>query len=140
LRLVVTLIPHKQRAYIASHPVVFWFCLGMMLVGALSLIDPSLTDQSATAQLLPDWVRKVFNVTYMIGGGASAIGIARGMLKLEAAGMALLATGLLVNFIVYVWLVHASAVSGVFILTLAIGCAQRSWHLANYDPRTGLPL
>lgn len=128
------LIPRPQRIYIAEHPVVFWFSLGIALAGILSLAAPHLTEKTAAAQLLPVWLNKLFFTSYAIGGLLSFVGMSRGYRRIEAAGMALLAGGLLANFITFAYLVHASIVSALFLFFMAFGCAQRSWYLATNTP------
>jgi hypothetical protein len=123
-----------QRAYIAEHPVVFWLSLGIALAGTIALIAPQLAEQSTASLLLPGWLLVVFNITYAVGGWGSFIGIGIGLRKLEAGGMALLASGLLTNFIVFVYVTQAGAPGAAFLLTLAIGCGQRSWHLTTAAP------
>jgi hypothetical protein len=127
-------ISRTQMLYISEHPVVFWFSIGICFAGFTSLVAPQFTEQSSASLLLPDWLRATFNVTYAAGGFGSVFGIIRGWRKIEAAGMALLASGLLTNFIVFSWVVPSGLVSAAFLLTLAIGCAQRSWHLATTPP------
>lgn len=123
-------MPLSRRAYIDEHPVVFWLSLGIALTGILALIAPSLVEKGTASQALPDWLEIAFYVVWAIGGSGSTLGIAFGWTKIEAASMALLAAGLAANFVIFLWLVGFT-VSAFFIVALAIGCAQRSIHLAR---------
>lgn len=133
----MTLIVSQQRAYIRSHPVAFWLCVGLVIAGAIGLVAPGLIGQSAASMVLPTWLRTVFYIDYTLGAALSLAGLTRGKAGLEAAGMAMLATGFLVQFLSVAYLLHSSVFGGLFLLTLAIGCFQRSRFLAKngYPPR-----
>jgi hypothetical protein len=126
------LIPHQQRLYIRAHPVVFWMCIGLSILGFVGVVAPELLVMSAASQVLPDWLRTAFYISYTIGATMSVVAQLRGIARLEAAGMMLLASGFLAQFASAAYLLHTSAVSGLFLLTLAIGAFQRSRFLTEY--------
>src|SRR4051794_2807089 len=124
------LIVPQQREYIRTHPIAFWLCAGLLIAGTIGLIAPDLIGQSAASQVLPAWLRTSFYATYAIGAALSLGGLMRGKPALEAAGMAMLGTGFLVQFLSAAYLLRSSIFAGMFLLTLSIGCFQRSRFLA----------
>lgn len=132
------LIVPQQRMYVRSHPVVFWLCIGIVIVGALGLVAPSLIGQSAASMALPPWLRTLFYADYTAGALLAVVGIARAKASLEASGMVLLSAGFLVQFLSLLYLLPSSAFAGSFLATLAIGCFLRGRFLAKhgYPPRT----
>jgi uncharacterized membrane protein YhaH (DUF805 family) len=126
------LIIPQQRNYVRAHPVVVWLCVGLVIVGSIGTIAPSLIGQSAASTVLPVWLRTAFYLVYTLGALGSLIGITRARARVEAAGMMLLATGFLVQFLSAAYLLHSSAIAGTFLLTLSIGCFQRSRFLGKY--------
>lgn len=128
----MSLMGAQQRLYIRAHPVVFWLCIGLVIVGFIGVVAPGLVSMSAAAQVLPDWLRTAFYASYTIGAGMSVVAQVRGIARLEAAGMMLLATGFLTQFASAAYLLHTSAFSGLFLLALAIGAFQRSRFLTEY--------
>lgn len=125
----------RGKAYLSEHPVVFWFSVGIMLAGIVAILFPDVASKSSAAVVLPRWEQTAFNVTYAVGGFMGAWGIARYQHKLEAAGMALLASGLATTFVVFIYATDAKAPGAVFLLTLSIGCGQRCIHLARRPER-----
>lgn len=128
----MSLISPQQRLYIRAHPVVFWLCVGLVIVGFIGVVAPSLLVMSVASQVLPGWLRTLFYVDYTIGAVCSVIAQLRGIARVEAAGMMLLCTGFLTQFLSAAYLLHSSAISGIFLLTLAIGCFQRAHFLARF--------
>lgn len=129
----------RQKPYVMAHPLAYWFALGVALTGLLSLLG--LTAQSSNSLTLPDWLQTMFQVTWFVGGLASVIGISTGKARYEAAGMTLIAVGLVVLLATTLHLsrdrIHDLAGLS-FIVTLAIGCGLRAWHLTKgggyFDP------
>lgn len=126
----------RQRPYIRSHPLAYWFGLGVGLTGLLSLLG---FTQQPSNEVLPGWVQTSFQVVWMIGGAASFYGIASGKSRYEAAGMVLIATGLLTIMATTLYLdaTWSRAAGLTFIFTLAVACALRAVHLsggATYPP------
>lgn len=116
----------EQRAVVQHHPLAVWFSLGIALYGAAALLfDPT----TATSVAFPEWQRIAFEVVWFIGGSQSFYGINRGKARWEASGMMLIGTGLIVNFLATVRVLPAAAWSGLFTLTLAIGCLRRGMIL-----------
>src|SRR4051812_19972415 len=99
-----------RKRYVAEHPVVFWFSIGIALAGTIAVIAPETVEQSSSSLLLPVWLRTVFNLVFAVGGWMSMLGIAFGLRKLEASGMALLSTALLANFITIAYVAHIALV------------------------------
>lgn len=126
------LVHPQQRLYIRAHPVVFWLCVGLCVVGTLGVVAPGLVTMSAASQVLPGWLRTIFYTTYALGGAMSVAAQVRGVARLEAAGMMLLSAGFLAQFGSAAYLLHSSAASGIFLLTLSIGAFQRSRFLMAY--------
>lgn len=131
------LIAPEQRGYLHSHPLAFWLCVGLVIAGSVGVFAPHLIGQSAASLVLPEWLRTTFYADYTLGAALSLVGITRGKARLEAAGMMLLATGFLVQFLSAAYLLHSSVFAGLFLFTLSIGCFQRSRFLAanGYPPR-----
>jgi hypothetical protein len=121
-----------QNLYIRAHPVVFWLCVGLAVVGFVGAFLPFLLVASAVSQVLPEWLQRLFYGIYMLGAVFAVIAQLRAIPKLEAAGMSLLATGFLVQFLSVLYLLHAYFWQGLFLLTLAIGTEQRSIFLSQY--------
>jgi hypothetical protein len=122
----------EQRRYIQAHPVVFWLCIGLVIVGSIGVVSPDLIGQSAASMVLPDWLKTSFYVVYTFGAFSALVGITRGRASMEAGGMMLLATGFLVQFLSAAYLLHSSALAGLFLLTLSIGCFRRGRFLAKH--------
>lgn len=114
-----------------GHPLAFWFAMGVGLVGFVNLVLPGLADETAVSVLLPDWLERVFATVYMVSGFSSVYGITLGKPRWEALGMAMLSSGVLANFIILVDLRPNNAATATFLLTLAIGCGQRAFHLSR---------
>lgn len=131
----MNLVPVTQRAYIASHPLALSFAIGVFATGLISILFPHFFEETSVSLALPDWLRMAFRGTWTIGGALSTFGILRGRRHLEASGMILLASGLAVNYLSIISIRPEAALSGIFIATLAVGCAFRARHLTNggYD-------
>lgn len=125
------LIPPHQRPYVASHPLGLFFSIGVALEGFLNLVAPGLSSSSASAQALDPTVLTLFNLTWVVGGGLSMIGLLRGFRKSEAGGMSLLGGAFGAYYIVIVGLVPGAWATGLFIICLSIGCFLRARHLAR---------
>lgn len=122
----------QQQLYIRAHPVVFWLCAGLAVEGVFGAFAPQLLVASVASQALPDWLERIFFGVYMIGGISAVIAQLRGLPKLEAAGMSLLATAFLVQFLSIIYLLHTYFWQGLFLLTLSIGAQQRSAFLVRF--------
>lgn len=120
-----------QFHYIMTHPLAFWFSLGIFFVGLITLLYPHLGDETALSIVLPDWLETLLRIGFVLGGGFSVVGIVSGKSKFEAAGMAILSSDMITNFLVVVDLRPNNAATAFFLITLAIGCAQRSVHLTK---------
>lgn len=126
-----------QRPYLRSHPLAYFFALGIALTGILSILG--FTEQDATAVVLPPWLQTGFQVAWAIGGSAAFYGIAARHRDFEALGATFIGGGLLILAAAIVYLdPRAARVAGLaFIFTLAIGCFLRAVHLAlSADPYT----
>lgn len=126
------LVPPSHRAYLASHPLAVGLSIGIALTGYINVLFPDWTESSARV-ILPSFILLMFNLTWMVGGSLSAIGLLRAKPKVEGAGMSLLAAGLLANYIAFVYVRPEAAVTGSFILTLSIACAFRARHLTRHS-------
>lgn len=124
-------VAEKQRHYVRAHPLAYWFSIGICITGILALVWPDAFEQTPASLALPEWLRDVFSIVWVVGGGASFFGIARGFRAAEAGGMGLLATGLVADYFTFIYLRPISALSGLFVLLLAIGCARRAIHLSR---------
>ncbi len=124
--------PPGQRLYIRAHPVVFWLLWGVLVVGVCGVVAPDVLVVSPATQVLPDWLASCFYAVYGLGAGMSLYGQIRCSAKSEAAGMSLLATSFTVQYMATVYFLHHYWVTGLFILSLAIGCMQRSRFLAQF--------
>lgn len=123
------MFPPYRRQYVRSHPLAVWFSLGIALYGGITLIANPMTAPSTT---LPDWQLITFRVTWLVGGVLAWYGINRGRSKPEAAGMVLLATGLIVNFLAVMHLnVELGWPAGLFLVPLAIGCVRRALYIVS---------
>lgn len=122
----------EQELYIRAHPVVFWLCIGLTIEGFLGLVFPHLFLASVVSQTLPPWMVRVFYGMYMLGGGLCVIAQLRARAKWEAGGMSLLSTVFLIQFLSIVVELHGYLWQGLFLLTLAIGCNQRSVFLTRF--------
>lgn len=131
MRLIDRLIPRHQRVYIYSHPLAVWFSISVLLVGLANILFPESVDQSAASILFPAWLKVIFNLTWTLGGGLASAGILSGRRNMEAAGMALLSSGLLASFLATMSVRPSALGSAIFVVGLAVGCALRSLHLAR---------
>jgi hypothetical protein len=132
------LIERQQRLYIRAHPWVFWACLGFMFIAGIGLVAPSLLLTSPAASVLPGWLRAFFYAAYALGAGLSVLGQLRGLAKLEAAGMMLLATGFVVQMACGVYLLSGLyplpkvLVSNSTLGFFAVGSYLRARFLTEY--------
>ena len=130
---MLAFIPPSHRAYLASHPLAVGLSIGIALTGYVNILFPQWTTESSAQIVLPSLILLLFNLSWVIGGTLSTFGLLRGKPKVEGAGMSLLAAGLLANYIAFVYLRPEAAITGSFILTLAIACGFRARHLARHS-------
>ncbi|HEY3435084.1 MAG TPA: hypothetical protein VGK41_05480 [Solirubrobacterales bacterium] len=127
-----SLVPFRQRAYLASHPLALLLSIGIAFNGYVNLIFPGLSESSA-AVVLPPLMLALFNLTWAVGGTLSTFGLVRGKAKVESAGMSLLASGLVTLFASILYLKPAAVLgSAAFLVTLAVGCFLRARHLSDH--------
>ncbi len=125
-------ISPQQRAYLRSHPLAFWFSLGIAVTVTVAIVDPSTVQETAITLVLPDWLETIFRWSYLVGGYMATIGLLFAKPRIEAAGMALLASGLLVQLATIMYLSpELGWPSAPFLLTLAIGTGSRAYYLAT---------
>lgn len=125
----------RQRPYLRSHPLAYFFTLGIALTGMLSLLG--FTQQDSAALVLPDWLQTGFQICWSVGGAASFFGIASRRRAFEALGAVFIGGGLLVltATILYLDPTTQRVASLAFVIALSIGCFLRAAHLAfNEDP------
>lgn len=120
-----------KRFYRRQHPLAICLSLSIAIIGIATLLDPGVASSSATYAALPEWLRRAFNVTYALGGGLAFAGLIRVSHRTEAAGMAILASGLLVQWAAVMYVLPVTWVTASFILALAVGCAGRVWVLVD---------
>jgi len=125
-------VAKSQRAYVGSHPLGLWLSLGIAITGVVNIIAPDLGGESSATVTFSPLVLLLFDIAWAAGGTLSFIGLVRGKRKLEGAGMSMLAGGMLSLFLAIFSLRPASALAGLFILCLGIGCALRALHLATH--------
>lgn len=126
------LIPIWHRPYARAHPLAPVISVGLLVGGLINLLAPELVEETASALVLPELVLLLFNLTWAVGGAAGTIGFFRGWPRIEAAGMALIAGGLGAYYAAIVTLRSTTALTGLFIGLLAVGCALRAWHLFRH--------
>jgi hypothetical protein len=117
------------RAYRREHPLAIWFCLSIAFIGIVTLLAPSQAGTSATSMALPPALLKAFNLGYFIGGALAAYGLIRAVRRAEAAGMAILSSVLLTQYVSIIYVLPSAWLTGTFVLSLAIGCGRRAWIL-----------
>jgi hypothetical protein len=93
------LVPEHQRFYIKAHPWVFCACLAFVYVATVGIVAPALLIESPATQVLPEWLRAAFYVSYLVGASLSLLGMVRGVARFEASGMMLLAASFVVQII-----------------------------------------
>jgi hypothetical protein len=125
-------VPVWHRAYLRGHPLGLAVSVGILLGGLLGLFAPELVTESAPSLVLPSWVRLTFYLVWTFGGGLATIGLLRGVRQIEVPGMMLIAGGLSAYYIVAISIRATSALTALFIATLALGCMGRAWHLIRY--------
>lgn len=126
------IVPPAQRDYLADHKLALWFSIAVMVAGLFYLLTPTLVAESAVSRVLPHGLKLLFSFNYALGGILSVYGLVRGRPKPEAAGMALLASALLVQFGAAFYLLGIHVIGSTSIILLfAIGCWQRSASLVH---------
>jgi hypothetical protein len=116
--------------YLRDHPLALWFSVGAIITGVPILIAPFLANGSAALSILPPWAVFVWAAWYALGGSLSLWGMVRLSPRLEAAGMAFLASALAVTIVTaFVARGVGALLSGAFLVTLVIGCASRAYFL-----------
>lgn len=126
------IVPPGQRAYVASHSLGLWVSVGIALSGWVNLLAPSLVTESVVSLLFSPLVLLLFNAAWALAGTLSVFGLLTARRQFEAAGMALLASGMLSYFLAVVSVRPSAALAGLFLPALAIGAAQRAWHLTTH--------
>lgn len=114
-----------------SHPLAFWFSIGVFLSGAIAVLFPGTADDSAATLALSPGIRTAFNLLWVIGGFLAAYGAYRGKKAHEAAGMSLISTSLLAWVATIISIRPDSAPTTTFIVCVAIGCWLRSRFLTG---------
>lgn len=128
----MALISAPQRKYLAAHPIALWLSLAIAVSGAIQLVRPELVASSPVALALPEWLRLIFASVYLIAGLACVFGLVRGRPKWEAAGDALVASVLVVQFAAALHLFGTDVIGTALVTALlGVGFAQRSIHLAR---------
>lgn len=120
-----------RRATRREHPLALWFGIGIALLCAIALLEPSSIEQSPTSAALPHWTRDLFYAIWGIGGAATAGGIWFAHRPIEASGSILLGSGMAAYTVVILSLSPAALTSTIFVITLAIGCIQRGYYIAK---------
>jgi hypothetical protein len=127
----VQLVPTWHRAYLRGHPLGLAVAIGIFLGGMVNLFAPDLVRESAPNLVLPDFVLLIFNLCWTIGGALATIGLLRGVRNAEVPGLMLTAGGLGAYYVAVISIRATSALTAIFVATLAIGCAVRAWHLTR---------
>lgn len=114
-------------SHLADRP--FATALGGLLLASMivTLADIGLTAD-ALATLVPDWLLTLLSITYGVGGLLIIDGIMFGHGNSEAAGCALVSSGLLVRFIALISVLGlhpATVATGVFYLVFGWACVER---------------
>jgi len=114
-------------SHLADRP--FATALGGLLLASMivTLADIGLTAD-ALSTLVPDWLLTLLSVTYGIGGILIIDGVMFRRGNSEAAGCALVASGLLVRFIALITVLGfhpATVATGVFYLMFGWACIER---------------
>lgn len=124
-----------KRIYRREHPIAIWLTLGIAVTGFVALLFPDTVNQTAISLALPHWLRQMFYLSYTVGGTVAAIGLLTVNHKFEAAGLTLLASALLAQYIAVVYtaldISPRSVWSSTFVLALAIGCGSRALLLVR---------
>ena len=114
--------------------------IGIGLAGIAGMVYPDLVKESAPALILPTWLYFLFNCIWAAGGTFAAWGLMRGLVRLEVPGLALMSGGLGAYYMAVItargW---SGAIAGLFIGSLALGCAIRSFHLFHYGYDGNVP-
>lgn len=126
----LSLVQEDQRYRVRAHPHGYAIAVGVLVAGVVGILFPGTIEETATSLALPEWLRTLFEICWATGGALATIGIARGYRGIEAGGMGLLATALFVDYLAFIYIRPAAAVSGLFVLILAIASAERSYFLA----------
>lgn len=92
---------------------------------------PQVVRESAASLTLPEFVLTLFYIVWLVGGTAASVGLLRGILRLQVAGMALISGGLLAYYSVIVSIRGSAAVQAFFIAALGVGCGLHAWNLAR---------
>lgn len=126
------IVPTWHRAYVRSHPLGLMVAVGVFLAGAVGLVLPAVTDSSAPGAILSTSGLVAFNAVWTLGGGLATVGLLRGNREIEVPGLALMAGGLTAYYIAVVTVRGVAGLAGVFMGTLALGCALRAVELYRH--------
>ncbi len=126
------LVARGQRAYVASHPLGVWLSIGIAVTGWINVLAPSLSRETSSSIVFDPLILFAFNGIWAVGGSLCVFGLLRGRRKVEGAGMSLLASALATYYLAIIVIRPTAAITAVFILALAIGCAKRAFHLATH--------
>lgn len=122
------------RAYLRDHPIAFWLSFGIACFGFTALAFPDTILHTTVSKSTPHWLHTAYYVLYFIGGLTATIGVFFGKVKLEAAGMILVASGLCVDFLTIADMRPQTLPQESIRLALAIGTFRRAqWLIQNHD-------
>jgi hypothetical protein len=126
------IVPPGHRAYVAAHPLGVCLSLGIAASGWIRILWPGTAADSPSSLVLPAFILFTFNVAWAAGGTLAAVGLLRGKAKMEGVGMSLLASALAAYYCLILSLRPLAALTAVFIVFLAVGCALRAYHVATH--------
>jgi len=126
-----------RNAYLRTHSLAFMVGVAAALAGTAVLFVPPLGLGKSSLAELPGPMEFAWAALYALGGWFVVLGILRLSPRLEAAGMWLLGSTLVVNAVTIIWargietFVAVSVIAGA-----AVGCAVRAAWIVH-DQRRG---
>lgn len=120
---------HYRRAYLLGNAFEFFIALSAVLAGVTFFIDPSSLADSSVGQRTQG-LAVAWSALYAGGGLAIVTGMVRPVVRLELAGLSLLASAIAINAIAIVAVRQVAGLgTALTYLGLAAACAARGWLL-----------
>jgi hypothetical protein len=120
---------HYRRAYVVGNAFEFFIALSAVVAGVTFFVDPASLASSSVGQRT-ELLAFAWSALYTGGGLAIVAGMLRPAVRLELAGLSLLASAIAINAVA-IFSIHAVAgvAAAATYMGLAFACGARAWLL-----------
>jgi drug/metabolite transporter (DMT)-like permease len=118
--------------YVRDHQIAIWLFIGIALEGILGLLIPDFRSGTSVTQSLPVWMAYAVYGTFAFGGGIVLQGLCQGNNKNEAAGLVLVGTAGIIQFIASIETFNVTTLTGATLtFFVTIGILSRAIQIAS---------